>query len=354
MSEISKETLVNDLRNLGVRRGDSVMVHSSLSRLGPVAGGSETVVDAFLETIGPDGTMVFPTFTEHLWAGKLGMDDCKTCRKLSNYCPSNEPCNTGIIPEMFRKRPGSLRGCHPSFSWSALGPKAKLFTGENYKAMTPCGQGNPFDRLVEEDGCIVCLGLTVSTITLWHYYEEKLKVPYLGHPIPETRCLSYKAHGRRIYYEFPCIMDDVVMATGIMKVANIGKGSSRLIRARDFKKFLATIMADDPYCMIVRPPDETTADLAVDALQKAEAMLKAWEAGPKYLPEEIDWPDIDPKLIREDCPAFKGCHEAYGKKWSLCQANHRNPDLFKAGGIFNEHGICTCGQCPWNLKFPKQ
>ena len=50
---ITREQLTADLTSLGLKPGDAVMVHSSLSALGPVAGGADTVVDALLEAIGP-------------------------------------------------------------------------------------------------------------------------------------------------------------------------------------------------------------------------------------------------------------------------------------------------------------
>lgn len=354
MKYITKETLVKDLHELGIRNGDSVMLHSSLSALGNVEGGAETVVDAFLDAIGSEGTMIFPAFAgNNLWKDRHGMEYCNSCAGELKICPSDEPGEEGVIPETFRKRPGSIRSCHPTHSWGALGAKAELFVKNNYKAKTPCGRGNPFETLVQENGCIVCLGVMVNTITLWHYYEDLLNVPYMGYYHPKTRHVSYCTHGRRIQYEFPGIMDEVTKAAGIMKVARVGKGSSRLIRARDFQKFMAAIMADDLFCFTVRPPDRTSDDLAVDALQKGAALLRAWQNGAKELPEKINFPNHDPDLVREDCPAFIGYYKAHGKEWALCKANDRHPNLFKAGEIFNNNGLCCCSQCSWHLKYPK-
>ena len=46
MTKMTRETLIDDLDRLGVRQGDCVMLHSSLSSLGRVEGGAETVVEA--------------------------------------------------------------------------------------------------------------------------------------------------------------------------------------------------------------------------------------------------------------------------------------------------------------------
>ena len=52
---LTLEDLVQDFHRLGVPGGGLVMVHSSLSSIGHVDGGAETVVDALLEALGPTG-----------------------------------------------------------------------------------------------------------------------------------------------------------------------------------------------------------------------------------------------------------------------------------------------------------
>jgi len=351
MAAITKRRLVEDLTALGVRRGDCVMLHSSLSSLGYVEGGAATVVDAFLEAMGETGDLVVPSFRDSLWTGRFGFEACKECSG-QDVCSSTEPGIQGAIPEEVRKRPESLRSCHPTHSWSAIGPHAYDIVKDHRLSPTPCGKGNPFEKVLDLDGCVVILGVGVNTITLWHYYEDILKVPYLGKYHPEQRHLSYCTAGLRIQYEFPGIMHDVARASGIMRTGPVGKSTSGLIRARAFEKFLATIMADDPFCFTVRPPDRESDDLAVDALRKAERMLAAWRRGPAPLPGQINWPEDDPNLVREDCAAFAGWHSGGSKVYPLCKANGRHPDLFRLGGVFNDYGLTSCARCSWNLRFP--
>jgi hypothetical protein len=160
-------------------------------------------------------------------------------------------------------------------------------------------------------------------------------------------------------YNYPGILQEVSRAAGILKTGPTGKGTSSLLRARDFESFQATIMADDPWCLALRPPDRTTPDLVIDALRKGEAMLRAWRRGPRrpeqglgYKPQPIKPPEKD-GVVREDCPAFAGWHEANGRKVPLCRANGRHPDFFRLGGVFNEFGITTCDRCQWHEKFPR-
>jgi len=60
-SPATRQSLVADLRALGLSAGDVVIVHSSLSALGWVVGGAQTVVEALLKAVGPTGTIVMPT-----------------------------------------------------------------------------------------------------------------------------------------------------------------------------------------------------------------------------------------------------------------------------------------------------
>ena len=54
--------IAGDLRRLGLQAGDTVLVHSSLSSLGPVRGGASSVIAALLEVVSPAGTLLFPSF----------------------------------------------------------------------------------------------------------------------------------------------------------------------------------------------------------------------------------------------------------------------------------------------------
>jgi len=60
---LDRAALVRDLTRLGVPRSGLLMVHSSLRSLGHVTGGAPTVLNALLQTLGPDGTLVLPAFT---------------------------------------------------------------------------------------------------------------------------------------------------------------------------------------------------------------------------------------------------------------------------------------------------
>ena len=277
---VTKQQIVDDLGALGVRPGVAVMMHSSLSALGPVDGGAETVVDALIEVVGADGTLLVPAFRDSVWGdpSEFTNSDCE-CTPADGLCLGRQPGFQGVIPETVRRRPGSLRSCHPTHSWVGLGGSARRLLEGHYRSPTPCGPGNPFELMADDD-CVLTMGVIMDRVTLWHYYEERQQVPYVGHYWPEERHFNHTVPGSRLQYQFPGILQDVCRAAGILTTGPVGKSSSGLMAVGDFKRFMATVIADDPHCMVLRPPDRDSDDLAVDALRKAERMLRAWRRGP--------------------------------------------------------------------------
>lgn len=355
MTTVDRERICADLRGLGLSAGDSLMLHSSLRSLGWVEGGADTVVDAILEVIGSDGTLLTPAFTEGAWTDKLAMEDC-ACNCPKPVCPSTSPSHEGAIPNAALNREGHLRSCHPTHSWVANGGDALAFVKDHQYSPTCCGVDNPFEVLVDRDGWILILGVDVGRITLWHYYEDVLQLPYRGFYHPEERHLSYVATGKRIQYSYPGIMQEVVRESGILREGSVGKSTSGLIRARDFQAFMATAVTDDPYCLLLRPPARDQGSLALDAIAKSRRMLEAWTTKRRERPGTIElFREDRSEPVREDCPAFGGYYEASdGDTRSLCTANGRHPELFRLGGVFDRFGPTTCSVCPWHHRYARK
>jgi len=53
-------SVYQDLIRLGINNNDILLVHSSLSNLGWVCGGAQTVITALMNAVGSDGTLVMP------------------------------------------------------------------------------------------------------------------------------------------------------------------------------------------------------------------------------------------------------------------------------------------------------
>jgi aminoglycoside 3-N-acetyltransferase len=158
----------NDLLDLGVIRGGTLLVHASLKSLGELEGGPETIIQALLDAVGCDGTLMMPALSY------------ATVNKANPYFDQrNTPSCVGALPEYFRKREGTLRSVHPTHSVSACGRNARKILGDHHLDTTPCGPHSPFRRLREIGGQILMLGCGMCPNTSMHAIEEVAEVPYL-------------------------------------------------------------------------------------------------------------------------------------------------------------------------------
>src|SRR5512136_2153792 len=128
------ESLRADLAALGVEPGLTLLLHSSLSSLGWVCGGPVAVILALEAAIGPDGTLVMPTYSDDLsepsyWKNPSVPEAWwATIRQtMPPYDVDMTPTRgVGVIPECFRNRAGTRRSPHPSDSFAARGLRAEM------------------------------------------------------------------------------------------------------------------------------------------------------------------------------------------------------------------------------------
>lgn len=169
---------------LGVRAGDIVLVHASLRAIGPVRGGVRAVVDALLDTLGADGTLVVPTQTPDnsdpsRWAVTRGRAvPAADWPRLRETLPAFDPARTpsfgvGVLPEEVRNRPGALRSSHPQSSFAALGPAAARITS-GHDLNCHLGEESPLARLEELNARVLLLGVGYSACTSFHLAEYRI------------------------------------------------------------------------------------------------------------------------------------------------------------------------------------
>ncbi len=177
-------SLTEDLRALGVRDGMTMIVHSSMSRLGWVAGGPRAVVDGLLDALGAAGTLVMPTHSGDLSEPALWRNPpvpevwWQTIREeMPAYDPRLTPTrHMGAVVECFRHYPAVQRSNHPQLSFAALGPNAGKITA-NHSLEHPLGEGSPLARLYDADGRILLLGANHTSNTSLHLAEYRAEYP---------------------------------------------------------------------------------------------------------------------------------------------------------------------------------
>jgi aminoglycoside 3-N-acetyltransferase len=154
-------SLTSDLVALGLLPAMTVMVHSSLGRVGWTEGGAATVIEALLDVLGPSGTLVMPAESPQL------ADPANT----QLFDPQTTPTTMGAIPEAFRSYPGTLRSNHPLGSVCANGHLARKITARHELELYE-GRDTPFEKLYEFDAWTLLLGVGFNRCTSLHYAES--------------------------------------------------------------------------------------------------------------------------------------------------------------------------------------
>ena len=174
----TEASLAADLEALGVTRGTTLMVHTSLKAVGWTVGGPATVIRALIRVLGDDGTLVMPAETPGLldpaaWHDPRVKDEWHAAIRehLPVFDPLTTPTTMGAVAEAFRTGPGTRRSDHPLVSVCAHGRLASEITREHSLAFGE-GRGTPFEKLYAFDGRTLLLGVGFERCTSLHYAES--------------------------------------------------------------------------------------------------------------------------------------------------------------------------------------
>lgn len=155
-SQLTAEILTDDLRRLGVRSGDDLMIHASLRAIGPLEGGPDTLLDALEHVVGADGTllMILGAEIEHDWVNKLPEAERPALlAEAPLFDPDTAPAfhEVGYFAEVFRRCPGTLATNNPCGRFGARGRNAQeLLMDAPWNDYY--GPGSPLDRLCQQGG----------------------------------------------------------------------------------------------------------------------------------------------------------------------------------------------------------
>lgn len=197
---ITLQRIVYDLEQSGIKTTDTLIVHSSMSKMGYVIGKEMTVVDALLEAV-ISGTLVMPSQTGDnsdptLWKNPPVPEDW--IEVIKEHTPSFNPRTfstreMGRVVECFRSYPKVYRSNHPQVSFIAKGKDARYITKKH--ELTPCfGNHSPLAKLYELDALVLLLGVSYDNATIFHYAE------YLSNTIIKEK-QGAKIKGKWVEYE---------------------------------------------------------------------------------------------------------------------------------------------------------
>lgn len=167
---VTVDSLVADLRDLGVTAGDAVLVHTAMSKLGWVAGGAPAVVDALRAAVTADGTLAMPTHSTQLsdprhWENPPIPADWQD--RFRETAPPFRPESTptrgmGAVAECFRTSPDVVRSRHPTVSFAAWGADADRVVADHARD-DPLGADSPLGALYDRDASVLRVGTDSNT-----------------------------------------------------------------------------------------------------------------------------------------------------------------------------------------------
>lgn len=161
------ERLAVDLRMLGVKEGDVLLVHTSLKGLRAPGITPDDVIEALLGTITSEGTLLIPALSYQ-----------SVTKEHPYFSVRETPSCIGAVPERFRTRYAQYRSVHPTHSVCASGKLAYALTAWHKLDETPVGEHSPFMQLPLLGGKILMLGCGLRPNTFMHGVEEHAHAPY--------------------------------------------------------------------------------------------------------------------------------------------------------------------------------
>jgi aminoglycoside 3-N-acetyltransferase len=172
VSSLSFRDIYTALRKLDLDRTHPLIAHASLSALGQVTGGAETVVGALISL---SEVVVMPAFTYKTIVipevGPLGnaidYGSGIYTNRMAQFFQPDMPVDRliGSIPEALRRYPNAARSSHPILSFTGFNAQPYL------AAQTMAEPLAPIHRLYDEKGWVLLLGVGYTVNTSIHFAE---------------------------------------------------------------------------------------------------------------------------------------------------------------------------------------
>jgi len=230
----SKPITQNDVKNalvdVGINKGDIIMVHSDIGTFGKLGTFDrnfllKSLIDVLKEVVGKNGTIVMPTFTYSFYENKA-------------YDVENSKSTVGILTEYFRKMQGVIRSKHPTHSVAIWGKNKELaeIGNDTFDKFSIFGSLHKFNAKQ------VFLGVPFSkSCTFVHYIEQIHGVWYRY--MRKFKCNVFentkiKVEEISLYYRYFFFLNSFkklehhLLKKGLLKQIMIGHNSISMIETK--------------------------------------------------------------------------------------------------------------------------
>ena len=272
---VKKEEITQSLIKVGVKKGDVVLVHSSLSMIGRIEGGKKgneylkTLHDAFFEVIRNEGTLVVPAFFYDY--GRWG----------TPYDIKRSPVSPqlGIFARYVAGLPKAARSLNPITALAAVGAKANYICGGG--TGSAFGVDSPWDRLLQSNAKMVFLGIDLRAMTFIHFVEYMVGVPHIYNkfftvPISRNgRLVKMPICSQVRYLDFEIEYDAEKNTSrfekaGIVNKEKVGSGIIRCLSCKKFFEFAKEKVKKDYFYFLKKTPKFTASKIPMDGVSGPE------------------------------------------------------------------------------------
>lgn len=245
-----KQTSVTEIeelfKTLGLRSGETVLVFSNAASLGLTENGLSGIYQAFKNVLGPQGTLVVPTFTFSFCNSQIF--DLQNTRSIC-----------GAFTNFVRTIPGAIRSIHGNHSFAAIGNRAEDALVATDKSSF--GAGSALTSMLALNVKILLLGVIHNTYI--HYVEKRFKVEYRydkyftgmvrdGKHVYQDTFVFFV---RKLGLEGTSTKDrepqrNLFFETSACKTVDFVYGTHRLHQASDFCEFMLNELNKDPLFLV--------------------------------------------------------------------------------------------------------
>lgn len=259
--------LLQTLRTLGVRDGDSLMLHSSFAAHHGFRGSIEALTETFVQAVGPRGHLLMVSLAYR-------SSSLQYLSQLKQFDVRRTPSMMGLVSEFFRRRPEVQRSLHPTHPMLVRGPEAEWYVAGHEHCIYPCGPGTPFEKFAEQDGIVVFFNVPFGTFTFFHhlehlvsaelpfalYTEQRFEVKVIdrdGQPgLVHTHVFALEAIRRRRFE----VLEQALRRRGLIATSRIGNTRLEAVRVRAVIECVREMSRSGRYFYDLTPAPPSHAD----------------------------------------------------------------------------------------------
>jgi aminoglycoside 3-N-acetyltransferase len=248
--------LAKTLSDLGLKKGDSVLVHSdsslamSLSQAEWWDEAFDYQIDGIRSAIGPGGTALVPTFNYDFCEG-------------SSYDHDSTPSQVGMFTNYVRELPESSRSFHPIFSFAGFGFAAEQLL--KTRSNSSFGTGSVFENLFDVNAKLLFINVSFEFCTFVHFAEQRIGIDYRylkdftgvvtqDDQSSEDTFDFYVRHLDRTVDTYFGRLEKQLLDSGKMQSAELAGGKLLLTSASAIFETASEMISEEPYSLLKTPP----------------------------------------------------------------------------------------------------